>query len=68
MVPIVNHPSVKDRHHDPDLCNLNRINFEDIVREDGQIRQLSDLELLRAVLRAIETATTPEDLRRTWAR
>jgi hypothetical protein len=32
-----------------------------------EIRQLADVELLRTVLRAIETAATPEDLRRTWA-
>jgi hypothetical protein len=32
-----------------------------------EIRQLADVDLLRAVLRAIETASTPEDLRRVWA-
>lgn len=32
-----------------------------------EIRQISDLERLRAVLQAIETAATPEELRRVYA-
>jgi hypothetical protein len=31
-----------------------------------EIRELLDVELLRTVLRAIETAPTPDELRRTW--
>ncbi|HEV3255256.1 MAG TPA: hypothetical protein VG013_00115 [Gemmataceae bacterium] len=32
-----------------------------------EIRQLYDHEVLQAVLEAIKTAATPEDLRRVWA-
>jgi hypothetical protein len=31
-----------------------------------EIRELNDHEKFRAVLRAIKTATTPEELRRVW--
>ena len=32
-----------------------------------EIRQIEHLDVLRAVLRAIRTASTPEELRKTWA-
>jgi hypothetical protein len=32
-----------------------------------EIRQLEDVQMLRTVLDAIETASTPEELRRVWA-
>src|SRR5262249_30560010 len=32
-----------------------------------EVRQIQDLEMLRAVLRAIWTATTLDELRRVWA-
>lgn len=32
-----------------------------------EIREVSDVELLRTVVRAIETAKTPDELRRVWA-
>ena len=33
-----------------------------------ELRELQDHELLRAVLRAIEAAASPDDLRRVWTR
>jgi hypothetical protein len=33
-----------------------------------EIRQISDNEILEAVLQAIETANTPDDLRRVWVK
>ena len=33
-----------------------------------ELRELQDHELLRAVLRAIRTAASPEELRRVWTR
>ncbi len=32
-----------------------------------EIRQLTDVEILRTILQAIKTAASPEELRRVWA-
>jgi len=32
-----------------------------------EIKQLTDVEMLRAVRQAIETAATPDELRRVWS-
>jgi hypothetical protein len=40
---------------------------EEGLRLLPEIRELHDHEVLRAVLQAVETATSPDDLRRVWA-